>query len=257
MTEILLVDLLTRIQHKNFSDPKQISEELGRLIIRDNLTAEEFGYISSQIFNSNLNLFSFLTENATDKEKKIVALRRECFTVMSDYVSVARGYLTNYLTQLKNSTMLIFRKETSDAVKEAALKFLLKIIQTYDKDVLIRVLEIQALASTLLDERKLMRPKPPIKGRIWQILGELIRKFPEEMKLYCVEIQEISFYDIKNMMELKTKMELKALKGLLELTRHILASFNYTPDEMKNLYIFAISGIQKIPDVSTYDVSFL
>jgi hypothetical protein len=101
MIEILLEDLLNKIHTKSFSDPKQVSEELGRLIIKDNLTQEQFAYCSSKIFNSELNLFGFINDNYMEKDKHIVNLRKEILVIISDYLQVAKIYLINYLVFIR------------------------------------------------------------------------------------------------------------------------------------------------------------
>lgn len=233
MIEILLEEILTKIHLKNFSDPKQISEELGRLIIRDYLTQEQFAYCSSKIFNSELNLFAFLNDNASEKDKHITNLRKEVLDIICDYIQVAKYHLVNYLLFIRDSTLGIFKKDASVVVKEAALKVIVKLLQSYEADVLAPVIKETVLAGMMLDEIKFLKPKPGVRGRIWQILGELIRKFPKEMEKLTFEIQEVSFYTIKQMMETGEGVELKTLKGLLQLTRAILEVTSYPQDERK------------------------
>lgn len=234
MIEILLEEILNKIHMKNFSDPKQISEELGRLIIRDYLTQEQFAYCSSKIFNSELNLFAFLNDNASEKDKHITNLRKEVLDIICDYVQVAKYHLINYLAFIRDSTLGIFKKDSSVVVKEAALKVIVKILQSYEAEVLSPVIKVEALAHMMLDEIKFLKPKPGVRGRIWQILGELIRKFPKDMENLNFEIQEVSFFTIRSMMETGEGVELKTLKGLLQLTRALLEVTTYPHGERKS-----------------------
>lgn len=256
MIEILLEDILHKIHQKNFSDPKQVSEELGRLIIRDNLTQDQFAYCSSKIFNSDLNLFSFLHENYLEKDKHITNLRKEVLSIVCDYLQVARGYLINYLRFIRDSALTIFKKDISQLVKETALKIVVKILQNYDSNILEPIVQVESLATMLLDEIKMLKPSPSIKGKIWQILGELVKRFPNKMQPYILEIMEVSFYSIQGMMENTQKVEVKALKGLLQLTRCVLESGirAYPTSELKALFQYAMAGSQKIDDIATYDV---
>lgn len=230
MIEILLEDILNKIHLKNFSDPKQISEELGRLIIRDFLTQDQFAYCSSKIFNSELNLFAFLNDNASEKDKHITNLRKEVLDIICDYIQIAKYHLVNYLAFIRDSTLAIFKKDSSLVVKEAALKIIVKLLQSFEPQVLAPVIQVEALAHMMLDEIKFLKPKPSVRGRIWQILGELIRKFPLLMQSLIFEIQEVSFFSIKSMMETGEGVELKTLRGLLQLTRANLEVSTY-PDE--------------------------
>ena len=231
MIEILLEDILNKIHKKNFSDPKQISEELGRLIIRDNLTPEQFAYTSSKIFNSDLSLFNFLNDNSFEKDKNITNLRKEVLEIMSDYLQVGRNYLINYLGFIRDQAFMIFKKDVSQLVKECSLKLIVKILQNYDQNILAPVLQVDSLAQSLLDEIKLLKPTPSIKGRIWQIEGELVKRFPDKMQPFLFEIQEVSFYSIKGMMENTQKVEIKTLRGLLQLTRSVLEVASYPENE--------------------------
>jgi hypothetical protein len=233
MIEILLEDLLNKIHRKNFSDPKQISEELGRLIIRDDLTQEQYAYTSSKIFNSDLNIFTFLNDNYFEKDKHITNLRKEVLDIVCDYIQVARNYLINYLGYIRDQSLMIFKKDISQVVKEAALKIVVKILQSYDRPILEPVIQVEGLAQLLLDQIKLFKPTPSIKGRIWQIEGELVKRFPEKMEPFRFEIQEVSFYSLKKMMETGEGVEIKTLRGLLQLTRCVLEVAVY-PDSESN-----------------------
>jgi hypothetical protein len=93
------------------------------------------------------------------------------------------------------------------------------------------VIQLNNLSQMMLDELKHLKPTPSIKGKIWQILGELIKRFPLKMKSFLFEIQEVSFYSLKGMMENTQKVEIKTLKGLLQLTRCILEVSTYPEEE--------------------------
>lgn len=235
MIEILLEDILYKIHKKNFSDPKQVSEELGRLIIRDYLTQEQFAYCSSKIFNSDLNLFAFLRENSLEKEKNIVNLRKEVMDIICDYIQVAKIYLINYLPFIRDSTLSIFKKDNSIVVKEAALQIIVKILQAYEPNILEPVIETSSLTYTMLDEIKFLKPKPSVRGRIWQILGELVKRFPHRMEGFLNEIQEVSYHELQNQMEGKVTVELKTIRGLLQLTRSMLEVKLYPEEERRTI----------------------
>lgn|SRR3990167_3485896 len=222
MIEVLLESILNKIHQKSFSAPKQLVEELGRLIIRDDLSQDQYSYISSKIFNSELNLFAFVNANNQEKDRNETNLRKGILEIISDYMQVCRYNLINYLSFIKDSSLTIYKTDYSMVVKESALKIIVKILQIYDSTILEPVIQSNRLSQMLLDEIKLMKPSASVKGRIWQIMGELVRKFPEHMLLLIVEIQEVSFYAVKSMMEEGKNVEIKTLTGLLQLTRAIL-----------------------------------
>lgn len=231
MIEILLEDILNKIHQKNFSDPKQISEELGRLIIKDSLSQEQFAYCSSKIFNSELNLFTFLNENNLEKDKRLVNLRKDVLETICDYLIVAQNYLINYLGFIRNSVLTVFKQDSSIQVRESALKIIVKIIQNYEPTILEPIIQTESLSNMLLDEIKHLKPAAGIKGKIWQILGELARIFPQKMSAYLLEIQEVSFYSLKGMMENTQKVEIKTIKGILQLVRCVLEVADYPVSE--------------------------
>lgn len=212
--EILLEDLLTKIHSKNFSEPKQISDELERLILSDKLTKDQVSYCSSKIFNSDYNFFNFLNLNATDKDKQIVNLRKEIFDILTYYIKINHSSLINYLPMIRDSCLTIFKKEISQKVKEISIKPIQVIIDLYDADLLKPILLIQPLANVFLDEYRHMKPQAGVKGMIWSIVGAMTRKFPEEMADYRLEIEELIFYNIKKQMEDSRTIELKALEGM-------------------------------------------
>ena len=233
MIEVLLEDILNKIQQKTYNAPKQLSEELGRLIIRDYLTSEQYAYCSSKIFNSDLNLFAFVMNNCLDSDRIGSNLRKEILEIIGDYLQVARGYLINYLVFIKDSSLAIFKKDISQNVKESALKIVVRILQSYDASILDPIIQADTLRDILIQEVTKLKPSPSVKGRIWQILGELIRKFYAKMIPNIFEIQELSFYEIKKMMEDGKNVEIKTLKGLLQLTRAILEVQEYPVEESK------------------------
>lgn len=198
--EILLEDLLTKIHSKNFSEPKQISDELERLILSEKLTKDQISYCSSKIFNSEYNFLNFLNENATDKEKQIVNLRKELFEIMTEYLRMNSASLINYLTMIRDSCLVIFKKEVSQKVKEVSLKPIQVIIDLYDADLLKPILDVGSLANMFLDEYRHMRPQAGVKGMIWAILGAMTKKFPQEMINFRLEIEELILYNMKKMM---------------------------------------------------------
>jgi hypothetical protein len=120
--EILLEDILTKIHSGNVSEPGQIMDELERLILNENLTKDQISYCSSKIFNSELNFLYFLNDSATDKTKLCVNLRKGLFDIMKSYIEMNSAYLINYLTMIRESCLVIFKKEVSQKVKEASLE---------------------------------------------------------------------------------------------------------------------------------------
>jgi hypothetical protein len=46
------------------------------------------------------------------------------------------------------------------------------------------------LISRLLDEIKLRRPSASVKGTIWNLVGLLHKKFPQDLNEYLVESQD-------------------------------------------------------------------
>jgi hypothetical protein len=244
MFEIFLEDILTKIKTQPpLTHHKQISLELGRLgrlIIRDYQTPIQISYCSSKIFDSELSLFDFLNINASNRNYEIADLRKEVLDIICDYVQVAKYHLINFIAFIRDSTLGIFKKDCSEVVKEAALKVIVKLLQSFEADILAPIVKVETLAHMMLDEIKFLKPKPGVRGRIWQILGELIKKFPNDMKNLKDEIQELSFPRIQEIMEKLEKkecvelVEFKTLKGLLQVTRAILEVTTYPSDERRN-----------------------
>ena len=152
MIEILLEDILTKIHTKNFSEPKQISDELQRLILNERLSEKDISYCSAKLFNSDLNIFVFLDENAQEKEKRLVNLRKELISVLCDFMSLHSGYLINYLTILREDCLKLFKKEITQEVKKMTLKPILLMIELYEPQILRSVIKVTSIADVLLDE---------------------------------------------------------------------------------------------------------
>ena len=89
---------------------------------------------------------------------------------------------------------------------------------------------------------------------IWAIVGAMTKKFPVEMADYRLEIEELIFYNIKKQMDDAKSVELKALEGMFTGLRQILRGSSYTPEEMKELYVYTTSGLHLISDIKNFRI---
>lgn len=254
MIEILLEDILTKIHTKNYSEPKQISDELRRLVLVDKLSLKQISYCSAKLFNSELNLFVFLNENAQVKEKRVGNLKKELLVIMSDYIKLYSPNLINYLETLRNSLLRHFKLELTQEAKESSLFVLLTMIELYEPDLLGPVLQVKTMAQIFLDEIQRMKPKAGVKGALWTILGILSKKFTDEMSQFRVEIEELMLYTMKKMMKENKGVELKTLEGILKSFRYMLSDHQLEEEELQEVYVSASCGIKIIDDVKNFKI---
>ena len=253
--EILLEDILVKLNNLNFSEPKQITDEINRLILKDKLPPKDVSYISSKIFNSEFNFFTFLNKNCLSKEKRLVNMRKDIFNIIKDYITINSSALNNYLVMIRDFSLVIFKKDVSQIVKERALAPIQTIIEIYDGELLETTIQVKETASILLDEIKILRPKAGVKGMIWTILGLLTDKFSTIMLEFRVEIEELILFNMTKIMKSNKGVEIKTLEGVFRGLRFLLnGSTNYTDKEMEDIYLNTVTGIEIIEDVKNYKI---
>ena len=135
----------------------------------------------------------FLSNEALNEDAPIKSMKKEILQIMIEFISLHHKTLKNYLPDIKNSALMIFKKDRSPTIKENCLKLLNLIIRVYDAEVLEKMIDCQSMTNMFLDEIKFLRPKATVKGRIWSVLGSLTEKFPEKMTDFQVEIQDVMF----------------------------------------------------------------
>ena len=71
------------------------------------------------------------------------------------------------------------------------------------------------LISRLLDEIKLRRPSASVKGTIWNLVGLLHKKFPQDLNEYLTESQDQMYRELKDQLN-SNKPEFRTIIGIIK-----------------------------------------
>lgn len=143
-------------------------------------------------------------------------MKKEILAIIADFINLHPTTIKNYLPFIKDSVLMIFKKDMNPLIKEESLKVLNQIIRIYSREILDSTINCHDLTQLLLNEIKFLRPTASVAGRIWSLLGNLSEKFEEKMKTFQVEIQEVMFDTLKTQMADLDKPQIKTIVGCLQ-----------------------------------------
>ena len=98
------------------------------------MSESEIAFCSSKIFNSEINIFKFLDESAYEKDRLFANLRKNLFKLIAEYISFHRKHVSEYLPQIKDLTLKLFKKEISNFVKPHCLMVICSIVENFSAE---------------------------------------------------------------------------------------------------------------------------
>ena len=111
----------------------------------------EIAFCSTKIFNSEVNIFKFLEENAYEKDRLFSNLRKNLFVLIGEYISYHKKHVFEYLPQIKEKTLKLFKKDISNFVKPCCLGVLCEILKNFPPEKIKDFMDPESLIDTLLD----------------------------------------------------------------------------------------------------------
>lgn len=160
--------------------------------------------------------------------------------LVSDYIKIRSNNISEYLLEIKENCIQLMAKSTkSSMVKEAGLRPLIKLLETFNATKLAGVIDPNGLVEILLDNKLKFEEKTmgsTLRGAIYNMLGLLVSHFETEVQHRIPEIQHLLYIRIKTELNKGSKTEEKSLAGMLKGLAYGLKSFDYSPEILHELF---------------------
>lgn len=118
-----------------------------------------------------------------------------------------------------------------------------------------QIVNPEELTKFFLNEIKLGKLVPTVKGTVWLCLGVIMRQFSESIDPNLkTEIQNISFRALREQMSSKQKPELTAIARIMKSFKYSLVEDHLLPDQKTELFQLIMAGIVPIKDVHGYQI---
>lgn len=172
-------------------------------------------FISSKIFNSQESLLEFLNKNLLENDKLVAGIKKRVFELIIEFIDAHEEQVVSYLAQVKETCMRSFLSDKNSLVKEAALQLVIKIIANYKREDAEDILKPSELIQRLLNEIRVRRPSPSVKGTIWAAVGHLHSKYSQQCKQWLVESQDQMYQELKSEFD-STDPKLRVIIGVMK-----------------------------------------
>jgi hypothetical protein len=130
-----------------------------------------------------------------------------------------------------------------------------KLLLELDHEIVDKIFVPQKLLELFLDEIKLKKLAPTIKGGIWYIIGILYDKIPILLIEYKRKINDIIFYELKTSINNSKKLEIKLILGILKGYLYILNDFIADDSQIESLYIIFKNMIKPLPNSNSIKIN--
>lgn len=206
-------------------------------------------FISSKIFNSQESLLEFLNKNLLENDKLVAGIKKRVFELIIEFIDAHEEQVVSYLAQVKETCMRSFLSDKNSLVKEAALQLVIKIIANYKREDAEDILKPSELIQRLLNEIRVRRPSPSVKGTIWAAVGHLHSKYSQQCKQWLVESQDQMYQELKSEFD-STDPKLRVIIGVMKgLNMSLEDDCTLDAEEVSGLFIRLKTAMQQIPDV--------
>ena len=132
-------------------------------------------------------MLQFLRQNLGANDSLLAGVKKRLLETVGEFMRERPSHVATYLPQINDTCIRTFGGDANSLVKEAALQLLVQIIDHYPLAVLSKFLAPSELVARLLDEIKLRRPRPSVKGALWALVGLCHKKFGEGVRNYLLE----------------------------------------------------------------------
>ncbi|EGR31179.1 hypothetical protein IMG5_116050 [Ichthyophthirius multifiliis] len=256
MFEDQLQSALIKLQLGNFSDSKQIIDELENLLFDNNLNYAQISLCNAKIFNSTESIFLFLEQYAQIKDNLLANVRKGLYQLLAQYIKKRRTRIQEYIQLIFKNCIQLFKKEESAAAKEGSLLPIIKLLKYIDqKDYIRDIIIPQNTLKILLEEIKFCKPSQKVKGAIWHLTGLIFEQFKTEIKIDTkIEIQTICLIELSHQIKESSKPEIGAVIGMLKSLRHSLVECHLSREDLGKLYQLIKVCIVPIVDVKNYGI---
>lgn len=224
-----LLETLTSLQ---FTDPDSILAELKLLVLSPALPPASVAFCSSKLLNSEVSLISFIKEHRGDSERVIWKAVAGALDLLSAYIKARAEAVADYVLNIRELCLQLLAASTkSSMVKEAGLRPLINIMDSYFAEGVKEKLNPRELFGVLLDNKLKFEEKAmgsTLRGAIYHMLGLLAARFEMEFTDRVAELQDLFYRKLMEEVKKGAKTEERSLAGILKGLAASLRIFHYS-----------------------------
>lgn len=236
--------------HDKQGDAADILYDVKNVCFRE-VPIDQLGLLCASLFRSEIGILVYLSESVTSNDAKLfTGARYELCIFLSELIKFCQRHkhsLSDYLVDIKNTCISLFRKEDGNKVKEKALcvvKDLLSLdLELFDT----QSLELAKLADLLLTEFAVGKCSMKVKANILVLEGVLLEKFPEHAHTKAKTLQAL-YLDVlrSNFKSKKPELPMIAagLTGMASLLHHFASDFVAVDKNIQELYRYMCFGLE-------------
>ncbi|CAG9330104.1 unnamed protein product [Blepharisma stoltei] len=243
-------ELLRALHALSFTDADSILGELRSLVLNPNLSSAQVAFCSSKLLNSDISLLNFIKTHREEPDRLIWKTMSNSLDLVSDYIKTRSNTINEYIPEIKEVCIQLMAKSTkSSMVKEAALRPLIKLLETFVATKLKDILDPEGMIAILLDNKLKTEEKTmgsTLRGAIYNMLGLLVSHFEGELQHRIPEIQQLIHIRIRTEINKGQKTEERSLAGMMKGLAYGLKSFNYPQEILAELFGYAKALMQPI-----------
>lgn len=202
-----------------------------------------------------MSILRFLEANCGDKARKATNFRKQLIDFLKEFLIFHKNFCQEYLEEIKNIAKAIYSAEQSLIVKEKILSFLAKLLLEIETPVIDKVFQPEKFMEFLLDEIKLKKLAPTVKGGVWYLIGIFYGKFPIVLSKFKKQINEVIFFEFSNLINNTKKFEFKAVLGILKSFLHLLDDHMLEAEQIKELYVYLKSLMKPLEDANSIKIN--
>lgn len=225
-------ELLETLSSLQFTDPDSILAELRLLVLSPALPTASVAFCSSKLLNSEVSLTAFIKEHRGDAERVIWKAVAGALDLLSGYIKARAEAVADYIQDIRELCLLLLAASTkSSMVKEAGLRPLINIMDSYFAEGVKEKLNPRELFGVLLDNKLKFEEKAmgsTLRGAIYHMLGLLAARFEMEFTDRVPELQDLFYRKLMEEVKKGAKTEERSLAGILKGLSVSLRIFHYS-----------------------------
>ncbi|CAD8069351.1 unnamed protein product [Paramecium sonneborni] len=248
---VLLEKELQKLAAGNYQRASDIKDSIQNILFENQLNHAEIGLCSSKIMASEKSLLEFLTNHVLDKDTYYAQTKKSLYQIIAKYIKNYVQYVSEYLESIISTCIQNFKKEESGVAKEASLFPIIKIYKHCDQQILVRLQVHKNIFHILLQECLETKLTAGVKGRIFQSLGLLMKRFNNDLEEHGIYLH--AFQSIISQIQ-SSKPEMVIIEGILKFFKQCLIFHPFNQDQLAKLYQVLVTFCKPVEDLSTFKV---
>ncbi|EAL66880.2 DNA-dependent protein kinase subunit [Dictyostelium discoideum AX4] len=216
-----------------FENDLLLVNELGSIILKELVLEEEIGLVASLLFTGDHSLLKYLEKSSTISNKENVKIKVSILNLIAEFIEILQVRTDDYAIAIKNTCVLVFRKDQSHSVQAAAFGPIKKILHLMSRvlkqgSIVAESFGVSEMTQLFLLQFTCGKLTQTVRGEIIVVLGLFTEYFSSNM---CDRNQQLSFIFMETLGgQLRSKspestLIQSCLKGLNSLLVHFSGDF--------------------------------